>query len=230
MARKSIQKATQAHPLTIRDGRKYFDAKFTGEERDALRKRLMEICGYGPETDCSSIKVHDYLGFEHDILRPAEEEIWPAFRAQGLDYHRDGGRFCDYALIHICRQLEIDYKAFAKNEPELSIEGFIAFAKRAFPEFRRPRNKIEFKIQEHKLHLLWCDWHSEECARTGCTKTGHWLCLDRFANRDYAAILKQIAKHNETRPRLIAGKDALAAPAKIAVAKKPVLRIAVSNA
>jgi len=145
-----------------------------------------------------------------------------------LNYHCDEDRLCDYALIHICRQLQVDYKSFAKNLPKLPIDGFIASAKLAFPEFRRPRNKVEFKIQEHKLHLLWCDWHGEECARTGCKNEHHWLCSDRFAKRDYPAILQEIAAHNERRPKLQVSNEVTAIDVR-PKRQKPLLQIAVSN-
>lgn len=188
--RKVTREATR--PPTIWDGEKYFDATFTALERRALRDKLIDVCGYG---------AGNYCGFERAIEGPAQDTVWPVFVAEGFEYERDHARLCDYALIHVCRELGIDYKSFAANVPKLSIAGFIECAKRAFPDFKRPRNKIEATIQEHKLHLLWCDWHEEECARTGCTCKHHWLCGDRFAMRDYPAILEQVAAHNRTRPR-----------------------------
>jgi len=201
----SMNKPTARKPraLTIWDGAKYFDAEFTNVERSALREKVMDTCGYGED---SRLRRRNYLGFEHDIERPAEDQIWPAFCAAGFDYDRNRGKLHDYALIHICRQLEIDYKRFAQNVPKLPIDGFIAMAKKAFPEFKRPRNNIERKIQEHKLHGLWCDWHDLECQRTGCNCDSHWLCHDRFAQRDFEGIIDEIAKHNETRPKLVVVK------------------------
>jgi hypothetical protein len=175
---------------TIWDGDRYFDATFTANEFEALRRKLMDVCGYD-----------NYISFEYDIFRPAEEAVWPVFKAQGLDYERDNSKLCDYALIYICKQLGVEYRSFAANAPKLPIDGFIERAKRLFPEFRHPRNAIELKIQEHKLHGAWVDWQDEECRRTGCTCESHWLCSDRFVDCDYAAILRQIAEYNQDRPK-----------------------------
>jgi hypothetical protein len=225
--RKGAKKSTRtktSHPLTVWDGDKYFDARFNDEERQILRKKLMVVCGYGN----SRLGIPDRLGFEFDIERPARREVRPALLASGLDCDRQEGRFMDCALIHISRQLEIDYKSFAKNVPKLPIDGFISSAKRAFPEFMKPRNNLEFKIQEHKLHVLWCDWHDEECVRTGCTKESHWLCSDRFVERDYEAILDEVAKYNKTRPKLVCATSVPEERAK-PTRQRPVLRIAVNN-
>ncbi len=214
-------------PATKWDGEKYFDATFSAEERRALQDRLMDICGYGPDP---SGRGH-YLAFEHNIFRPAQDEIWAPFQVAGLDYNRDHARLCDYTLIHLCRDLQVDYKSFAKNVPKLPIDAFIECAKRAFPEFQKPRNNTERRIQEHRLHMLWCDWRDEEIERTGCcgNQGNHWLCCsDRFVDPDYPAILEQIAKYNETRPklRIAAESKAVEAPRK---QKKPVLRVVANN-
>lgn len=185
-------------PLSMWDADQYFDATFTEKERSVLRRRLMQVCGYGPET-CSF--GGNFVGFDYDIERPAQDSIAAVFTAQGLCYRRDYARFADYGLIHICRELGIDHRSYAANVPKRSIDKFVEFAKRSFPEFKRPRNKIERKIQEHKLHAAWCDWSKEECPRTGCTSDDHWLCSDRFVDRDYAAIIEQVAVYNETRPK-----------------------------
>lgn len=190
-------------PLTIWDGDKYFDAKFTENERGDLRDRLMDVCGYGK---ADGLIGRNFMGFEYDIERPAQDVVWPAFCAQGLTYERDHGRLSDYALIHICRELQIEYKTFARNAPKLPIDGFIECAKRSFPEFKRPRNKIEAKIQHHKLYALWVDWLDEECPRLGCSCEHHWQCHDRFVERDHRQIIAAIAAYNETRPKLPALK------------------------
>jgi len=198
MARKKVARPV-SKPPTIWDGDRYFDARFTNKEFINLRAKLMEVCGYGPRSDRHG--GGNYMGFEVDIYRPAEDVIWPAFKAQGLDHRRDHSRLCDYTIIHVCRELGFDYHAFAANAPKLSIDGFIAHAKRAFPEFKQPRKQIERAIQEHKLHAAWIDWMDAECSRTGCACESHWLCHDRFVDRDYPAILKEIAAYNETRPK-----------------------------
>jgi hypothetical protein len=193
MARKKAAQVT-SRPLTTADGVKYFDATFTAKERETLRRKLMDLCGYRS-------RPAGHICFERDILQPAEDLVWPAFVGAGLTYDADRDRLDDYTLIHICRELEFDYKAFAANTPKLPIDGFVECAKRAFPEFKHPRNVIETKIQEHKLHALWCDWSGDECVRTGCTCESHWLCSDRFVKPDYSKIIGQIAEHNETRPK-----------------------------
>jgi len=186
-------------PPTIWDHSKYFDATFTSVERAALRDRLVIVCGYEKPGDRKYI---GRLAWENQIFEPAQDEIWPALRAAGLDADRDlYGRIADCTLIHLCRQLEVDYKSFAQNVPKLPIAEFVSAAKSAFPDFRQPRNNVERRIQEHKLHVLWCDWHKEACPRTGCERESHWLCDDRFEERNYPAILKQIAAYNEIRPK-----------------------------
>jgi hypothetical protein len=201
MSERKPRKTKAVRPLTIWDYEKYFDATFTAAERKALEDRLVIVCGFRKNDDeHASICA---MAWDHQIFRPAQEEIWPALRAAGLDPNRDlYERIADCTLIHLCRQLEIDYKSFAHNVPKLPIAGFIAAAKSAFPEFRRPRNNTERRIQEHKLHGLWCDWHVEACPRTGCRNESHWLCDDRFAERDYPAILEEVARYNETRPKM----------------------------
>jgi len=191
------KRAKMPTPVTMWDGPKYFDAVFTDEERIQLREKLMDVCGFGARRN----GYRNYVGFEHDIEYPAQDEVWKAFCSFGFTYEKDSDKLRDYALIHVCRQLEIDYKQFAKNAPKLSIDGFIASAKMAFPDFKRPRNKVELKIQEHKLHQLWCDWQDDECVRTKCVKESHWLCSDRYAARDYDAILGEIARYNMGRPK-----------------------------
>lgn len=206
MARKKAQPKME-RPLTIFDGDKYFDVAFSTRERMALERKLEDHCGYGadswpPESSRRRFGIGDHMGFERDILHPAEEVVWPVFVEQGYTYEQDYPRLRSYALIHICRELGIDYRSFAKNMPKLSIAGFIEHAKRSCPEFRVPRNKVEQAIQEHKLRAVWSDWMEVECERTGCTCDSHWLCNDRFEHCDYAAIMKCIAEFNQTRPKL----------------------------
>jgi hypothetical protein len=193
--KKVTRKVTR--PPTIWDGDRYFDATFTAKERLVLQHKLVDICGYG----ANERRRSNLIGFDYEIFRPAQDAIWAAFRAQGLEYERDHARLCDWTYIHICRELGFDYRGFAANVPKLPIDGFIECAKRCFPEFKSARNKIERTIQEHKLHAAWTDWMDEECVRTGCTCDSHWLCSDRFVDRDYPAILEQIAAYNETRPK-----------------------------
>ncbi len=197
MAKRTVPRRTK-RALTVWDGDKYFDATFTSKERSELRDKLMDICGYG---STPRIPFGNFTGFEFEIERPAEDVVWPVFTRQGLTYDRNRDKLSDYALIHICRELGVDYHAFAAYVPRLPIEGFIAYAKRCFPDFKIARNKIERTIQEHKLHLAWVDWMPDECTRNGCEADSHWLCHDRFEERDYPTILLEIAKHNETRPK-----------------------------
>lgn len=205
--------ATQtAHPrnrapaLTIWDGEKYFDAAFNTKERMALERKLADHCGYGadswpPESSRRRLGISDHMGFEHDILHPAEEVVWPVFIQQGFTYEQDYPRLRSYALIHISREIGFDYHGFAKNAPKLPIDGFISHAKHCCPGFKSPRNRIERTIQEHKLKAIWSDWREVECERTGCAFESHWLCGDRFVEPDFAAIIAEIAAHNATRPK-----------------------------
>jgi len=51
-----------------------YDATFTSKERKEIRHRLMEVCGYITLRDLCR---YDYIGFDTDIVRPAEEAIAP---------------------------------------------------------------------------------------------------------------------------------------------------------
>lgn len=159
-------------PLTIWDREKYFDATFTSDERSILREKLMNVCGYDAD--------FGLIAFEYDIERPAEKEVWPVFIAEGLTLERDQDVLETYALIHVARQLRIDYKGYAKNLPKRPIDGFVRLAKETFREFTRPRNTIELKIHQRKLWGLWCEWREMENERTGCG-----IDSDFFAKYDW---------------------------------------------
>ena len=117
----SKKRARTKPPLNMYDGPKYFDAKFTSEEREQLLDQIVEVSGI------------DFQNYFFTLQRPTEKEICRVLDAIGWGKLED---LYDYVLIKLCRDLEIDYKSFAKNEPKLPLDRFIAFAKREFPKSR----------------------------------------------------------------------------------------------
>jgi hypothetical protein len=109
----------------------------------------------------------------------------------------------DWVSIHMCRELEIDYKSFAKNVPKLPIEPFYQFVASRFPRFRPTSNKMRLDVQQHHMHLAFIDWIDAECERIACPKSYHGLgCEDRYEKPDYTAAVQRVWKHNASRPKL----------------------------
>ena len=187
--RKSI---APARPLTIYDREKYFDATFSEEERKMLRRRIEDetgLIGKGHHGDrflaiCKCGK----------LLRDAKTEIMNALRMYPVP--------ADWTHIHVCKQLEIEYKSFAKNVPKLPIEPFYKFVEPLFPHFKPAKNKMQLEIQTHNVHLAFIDWIDEACVKAGCLKSSHsWACWDRFEERSYEAAAERIWAHNARRQK-----------------------------
>jgi len=190
MATKSVatkkRGAPKSRPLTIYDAERYFDAEFTHDEEMELRRRIMDECGIPNDFQGRAWMMVTEMQTRNEICRAL------------------GSCPPDGAYIHICRQLEIDYKAFAKNEPKLPIEPFYQFVERQFPRFRPAKNKMQLEVQTHHIQGAFSEWLESACPASGCKKSEHWLwgCSDRFERVDYKAAATRIWERNAARPKL----------------------------
>lgn len=188
-AKKGNRKAAEARPPTIYDGDKYFDAKFTWDERLVLGDRIISECG-----------MEDGFSGRAWLSSTTMNAMREISRTLGTSF--DSCRL-DWAYIHICRQLEIDYKSFAKNVPKLPIEPFYAFVEKRFPRLKATDNKMRLDVQKHHMHLAFIDWVDAECQRIACPKSYHGLgCEDRYEKPDYLTAVQRVWKHNAARPKL----------------------------
>jgi hypothetical protein len=160
----------------------YFDAKFNDAERMLLRVRILVATGISP------------LAFADDVLEPAEQEIRAA-----LGYWPAPERLRDWRLIHAAKQLGIDYKSFALNEPKLPLDDFIAAAQRALPDLLPGNGTLAKSVNGHRVWCAFVDWVNANCP---CGNERHTFCRDRFEPVDRHLIAAKIQKYNETRPKL----------------------------
>ena len=174
--------------LTVYDKEKYFDAKFTANEREQLREKIFDVVG----EDDAFRRFCFFRSVENEVIKFMGSMGWGKYE-----------QLQDFVLIKVCRDLEIEYKSFAKNEPKLPIAGFIELSKRTFTDFRAARNSTTRTLQGNKLWSLFCDWRDRECHRTGCKREDHWLCRDRFERPDLEAIAASIADNNATRSQML---------------------------
>lgn len=186
--------AIERAPDMRREHAKFFDATFTSEERSTLRSRIIELTG-----------LKDYCIADFKLFRPIEREIGNAI---GWSVTREVLE--DYVLIKISRDLEIDYKSFARNKPKLPIDTFLQLAKAKFPEFKKAKSTTVRIVQRDRLWMLWTDWIDLECERRGCENERHWMCTDKFVAHDLDDIADDIAAYNATRPRLIESPECVA--------------------
>jgi hypothetical protein len=217
MAKKSIrdpEKALKKAALTIWDGPKFFDAEFTMIERQALRQRLVRVCGMDDAR----------LNFEYEIERPKENELWGVAKRFGVAdlYHPS---FRDWVLIAIAKDVGVDYKNFSKNVPKLPIDDFIECAKRFFPDFSMAANTTQKAIQVNQLRALWSDWKNRECERTGCGQDSHWLCSDRYMPHDEVTVLAIVAESNSKRESLLKSLDAKPRGKSVKIANDALARV-----
>jgi|SRR5579875_301230 len=186
-SRTRTRKAATPQPPTIYDGEKYFDAKFTDDELFKLDERILAECGF----------ANDQAGFRWLSMQ------WINL---GCELGRKLGTGMvsrEWVTIHMCRELEIDYKSFAKNVPKLPIEPFYRFIESRFPHFKQTSNKMRLEVQEHHMHLAFIDWVDAECERIGCSKSYHGLgCGERYEKPDYSTAVQRVWKHNAARPKL----------------------------
>lgn len=184
MAKKIIRNAEAA--LTIHDREKYFDTTLSQKEIEEIMDRIaVEF------DDCRG------LAMAYQLINEAEIEIQNALKMDTVPYA--------WCCIHACRQLEIDYKAFAKNNPRLPIEPFYNFVEPLFPQFKQANNKIQLSVQTKQIHVAFVDWVDEACAQHGCTKSHHGPgCWDRFEKADYAEAASRISAHNVRRAKFTA--------------------------
>lgn len=183
------RKRTAAAPRqpTIYDGEKYFDAKFTKDELDELSERILDECGFANDRDGRYWLLTQWI-----ILGGQLGEML----GTGYVGH-------EKVTIYLCRELEIDYKSFAKNVPKLPIEPFYRFIEPRFPRLKPTYNKMRLDVQEHHVHLAFIDWIDAECERTACPKSYHGSgCEDRYEKPDYAIAVQRVWKHNAARPKL----------------------------
>ncbi len=187
-AKSGKRKAAKARPPTIYDGDKYFDAKFTQDELWELDRRILAECGFENDREGSTWLYMQWITLGSELGRKL---------GSGYMVSRE------WVTIHMCRELEIDYKSFAKNVPKLSIEPFYAFVERQFPRLKPTDNKLRLDVQKHHMHLAFIDWIDAECQRIACPKSYHGLgCEDRYEKPDYLTALQRIWKHNAARPKL----------------------------
>ena len=187
-ATRAKRKAISAPAPTIYDGDKYFDAKFTEDELWEVDQRILAECGFKNDRQGRTWLYTQWitLGWE----------IGGKLGLGGMVSH-------EWVTIHMCRELEIDYKSFAKNVPKLSIEPFYAFVERQFPRLKPTDNKMRLDVQKQHMHLAFIDWIDAECQRIACPKSYHGLgCEDRYEKPDYLTALQRIWKHNAARPKL----------------------------
>lgn len=183
------RKSAGARPLTIYDGEKYFDAKFTHDELLELDNRILAECGYENDYQGRGFLLYQRLNVAHELGRKL-----------GLG----GMAPLDWVSIHMCRELEIDYKSFAKNVPKLPIEPFYRFVASRFPRLKPTSNELRLDVQRHHMHLAFIDWIDGECQRIACPKSYHGLgCEDRYEKPDYSIALQRVWKHNAARPKLM---------------------------
>lgn len=186
--RSQKRKVTSARALTIYDGDKYFDAKFTEDELYELEERILAECGFEEGYGGSSWMTVQWITLGSELGRKL-----------GL---RDMASR-EMVAIHMCRELEIDYKSFAKNTPKLPIEPFYKFVEPRFPRFKPTDIKMRLDVQKHHMHLAFIDWIDAECERIACPKSYHGLgCEDRYEKPDYLTALQRVYKHNAERPKL----------------------------
>lgn len=179
---------TNSPAPTIYDVDKYFDAEFTWDERFALEDRILDEC---------EMERDRYRTW---ISASITNAMWDISKALGMSHSS-----CpiDWAYIHICRQLEIDYKSFAKNEPKLPIESFYRFVESRFPRFKPTDSEMRLSSQRHHMHVAFIDWVDAECQRTECPKSYHGIaCEDRYEEPDYAIAVQRVWKHNASRAKL----------------------------
>lgn len=177
------RKSAGARPLTIYDGEKYFDATFSDEETFELNRYILEMCGIEGDSMWLFIKRQE-----------VDRELCRKLGMSSIPY--------DWATIHICRELEIDYKSFAKNEPKLSIEPFYQFIESRFPEFKEARNKMQLDVQTRQIWTAFIDWTDAECETARCPRSYHGFCRDRYEQPDLELAAQRIWKHNASRPKL----------------------------
>jgi len=181
------QTAARAKPaprsLTIYDREKYFDATFSAEERDMIRARIMAETGF--EDRYKAIRK------AFDLVEKAETELEDRLNMYPVPP--------DWTYIHLCKQLEIDYKSFERNIPKLPIEPFYVFVAPLFPQFKPVTNKYQISIQTNHLHLAFIDWIDEVCA---CGRSFHgFACWDRFEHVSYEEGARRIWEFNARRQK-----------------------------
>jgi len=177
--RKAAPKASGELTLSRATIAEYFDVTLTNAEAQELGDRLREVTGLSR------------LSFWHSVEDPAAREIERLVGYQDLP---NGS-----TLVHIARQLGVDHRPYARNEPKISLDPFIAAAKRAFPEFRPAKNAVVRSVQRQKLWSAFVDWQDENCP---CGDQHHTFCSDRFEKLDLDGVALTIARYNETRPKL----------------------------
>ena len=187
-------KIKNSRALTIYDGEKYFDATFSSEECEQIRDLIKAEIGLDDDNHFSGIRA------TFDLINKADKKIAEAF---GTSVYKIP---VSWSYIHVCRELEIDYKSLAKNLPKLSIEPFYAFVESQFPSFKPAKNDSQRTIQTKHIHLAFIDWIDVACPASGCKKSDHgFSCWDRFEEADYTAAAKRIWEFNGKRPRLKIG-------------------------
>lgn len=174
-------------PPTIYDGERYFDATFTADEMRELDARILAECGFAND------KAGRSWLFCKSMLLGGE---LAAALGRGYVGHHE-------VAIHMCRELEIDYKSFVKNEPKLPIEPFYQFVASRFPRLKPTSNKMRLDVQQDHMHLAFIDWVDAECERNACPKSYHGSgCEDRYEKPDYAIAVQRVWKHNAARAKL----------------------------
>ena len=185
-SKKTRKTKAEATRLTIYDRESYFDATFSVDERREIRNRIILECGF-------SDSFHG-ITKAFDLLRRAETEIMKALNMYPVP--------SDWEHIHVCRQLEIDYKSFAKNVPKLPIEPFYQFVEPLFSHFKPAKNAMQLEVQTQHIHLAFIDWIDFTCPKHGCTKDDHGFgCWDRFEKSDYERAARRICAHNGRRKK-----------------------------
>lgn len=186
--RSQKRKAISVPAPTIYDGEKYFDAKFTEDELWELDERILAECGFV------------------DDERAGRSWLYCQWITLGGEIGRKLGMGMvsrEWVTIHMCRELEIDYKSFAKNVPKLPLEPFYRCIESRFPHFKPTNSKVRLDAQKQCLHLAFIDWIDAECARIACPKSYHGLgCEDRYEKPDYVTAVQRVWKHNAARPKL----------------------------
>lgn len=177
-------------PFTMRDPDRYFDATFSAEERQEIMERITAECSLPGRDGARFAEISQAF----DLLRDAETEIMNALHLYPVPD--------DWAYIHVCRQLEIDYKSFAKYVPKAPIEPFYLFVAPLFPHFKPAVNAMQLSIQTRHVHLAFVDWIDQACPDHGCMKTSHGsTCWDRFEKADYETAAQRVWAHNERRKK-----------------------------
>ena len=186
VSNRAAAKSSATRPPTIYDREKYFDVKLSQNECSEIQNRIIAEMGLKrPSAGISRT---------FDLLHAAETEIMNALNMYPVPW--------DWQHIHVCRQLEIDYKSFAKNVPKLPIEPFYRFVEPLFPHFKAAKNKMQLSIQTQHAHLAFIDWIDQVCPENGCKKSSHgYGCWDTFEKVDYEQAAKRICAHNAARPK-----------------------------